>query len=117
MREIAPDALAVKGFLSNSGDPETRVLLERALALDPSNGFAWGALARLGYHSGDYVGGALAGRRGVQLRDAPWLDPIRSTAEFQAWLEREAEDVAEQRRELEALGPWTVDAILRGASR
>ncbi len=51
------------------------------------------------------------------VRDAPWLDPIRSTAEFQAWLEREAEDVAAQQRELEALGPWTVDAVLGRAGR
>jgi hypothetical protein len=47
-------------------------------------------------------------------RDAPWLDPIRNTAEFQAWLEDEAEELAAQRRELEALGPWTPEALVGG---
>ncbi len=45
-------------------------------------------------------------------RDFPWLDPIRNMAEFQAWLETEAEELAAQRRELEALGPWTLEAVL-----
>ena len=38
------------------------------------------------------------GRDLYLLRDAPWHDPIRSSAEFQAWLEREAEEVPAQRR-------------------
>lgn len=46
------------------------------------------------------------------MHDFSWHDPIRRTAEIQAWLETEAADVAAQQRELEALGPWTVDAVL-----
>ncbi|MCH7748125.1 MAG: hypothetical protein IH939_08510 [Acidobacteria bacterium] len=51
------------------------------------------------------------------MRDFSWHDPIRRTAEIQAWLETEAADVAAQQRELEALGPWTVDAVLGSVGR
>ena len=51
------------------------------------------------------------------LRDFSWHDPIRRTAEIHAWLETEAADVAAQQRELEALGPWTVDAVLGSVGR
>ncbi len=50
-------------------------------------------------------------------RREPWLDPIRELPGFQAWLTREEEEIAGQVRELEALGPWTPEAVLGRAGR
>jgi len=66
--ELAPDlpeALDAKGTFSS--EQECRALYERALALDPSRSSAWAALANWGWQNGDNVGGAVAGRRAVQL--------------------------------------------------
>ena len=58
---------------------------------------------------------AVDGNRNLYIRHAdPWLDPIRELPGFHAWLAREEEEIADQVRELEALGPWTPEAILGG---
>ena len=45
-------------------------------------------------------------------RHHPWLDPIRELPGFREWLAREEEEIAGQVRELDALGPWTPEAVL-----
>ena len=52
-----------------------------------------------------------------EQRDFPWMDPLRDVPEFQAWRETVAAEVAAQRRELEALGPWIPAAVLGVAGR
>ncbi len=47
-------------------------------------------------------------------RGYPWFDPIRELPGYHAWLEGQMEDISGQLRELEALGPWTPEAILGG---
>jgi hypothetical protein len=51
------------------------------------------------------------------LRELPWLDRIRERPEFQAWLRESEERMAARRRELEAVGEWTPEAVLRGVDR
>ena len=62
----------------------------------------------MGGHGGSVAGG-LNG-----AREFPWFDPIRELPGYQAWLEGQMEDISGQLRELEALGPWTPEAILGG---
>ncbi len=49
-----------------------------------------------------------------RAREFPWYDPIRELPGYQAWLEGQMEDIRGQLRELEALGPWTPEAVLGG---
>ena len=51
--------------------------MERALALDPSNGVAWAMLARRDWNNRDSVGGAIAARRGVQLTPNGWSAAVQ----------------------------------------
>lgn len=79
--EVGPDVAKARSFLafilaSFEQYDLARGEAERALALDPSNELAWGALSASGWWSGDPVGGALAGRQGVRL------DPRGFTAAF-----------------------------------
>ena len=51
------------------------------------------------------------------LRDFPWLDRIRGRPEFQSWLQESEERMEAQRRELDAMGAWTPEAVLEGGAR
>jgi non-specific serine/threonine protein kinase len=124
-----PRAQALLGWvLAESGDPEGRARLEslRELRLEQ---VATGRTSEGNYRDLAVIASVLGSpdeqlrwfleaapldraRDLYLLRDLPWLDPIRSSPEFQSWLEDEAADVATQQLELEALGPWTVDAVL-----
>ena len=119
--------------MAESGDPEGRARLERLrearlerVAAGRAGEVTYGDLAVIASVLGSpdeqlrwFLEAAPLDRQRdfYLMRDFPWHDPIRSSTEFQAWLEREAEEVAAQKRELEALGPWTVDAVLGRAGR
>ncbi|MGD2071359.1 MAG: BTAD domain-containing putative transcriptional regulator, partial [Gemmatimonadota bacterium] len=60
---------AVRGWLLGTQNRygEARVSLQRAVALNPSEGLAWAGMAAIEWWSGNPVEGAIAGRRGVQV--------------------------------------------------
>jgi TolB-like protein/Flp pilus assembly protein TadD len=64
-----PSALSVRAYTlwEYERNDQARPLLLRALELDPNSGVAWRSQAFVGWTSGDYVEGALAGRRAVKL--------------------------------------------------
>jgi tetratricopeptide (TPR) repeat protein len=45
------------------------------------------------------------------LRFAPWVEEIADRPEVRRWMQEKEQQMAIQRRELEALGPWTPDGI------
>jgi hypothetical protein len=50
------------------------------------------------------------------LRLPPWFEAIEGRPDIQEWMEEKEQQVAAQRRELEALGPWLPAELQGGAS-
>jgi TolB-like protein/Tfp pilus assembly protein PilF len=127
----SPTAQALLGWVqAQSGRPEGRERLERLREVRMEQ--VEQDAASLAYHNDMMLIASVLGDEDEQLRwflattrldaggmwylarNGPWFDRIRHRPEFQAGLREWEEELATQRRELAALGPWMPEVVLGG---